>query len=202
MLIKIYETNPNPHEIHRVIETLRDGGTIIFPTDTVYAFGCSLFNKHGIEYIARIKKKDLRSSQLSFVCESIKQISEYTKLDDETFKLIKKNLPGPFTFILKGNHRLPKLFKDKKTVGIRMPKNNIALTIVHELGNPLMTSSIFYHNNSLEYIVDPEMIEEKYGHLVDLVIDGGPGGYIPSTIVDCTCEEPVILRQGAGELIW
>lgn len=202
MLIKIYNTNPNLNEIRRVIEVLRQGGVIIFPTDTVYAFGCDIFNKKGVEYIIRLKKKDLRRSQLSFVCHDLSEASEYAKIDDKTFKLLKNNLPGPFTFILNGNHKLPKLFKDKKTVGIRMPNNNIALKIVRELGNPMMTSSIFYHEDTKEYITDPELIEEKYGKLVDLVIDGGEGGYIPSTVVDCTGDEPVIIRQGAGQLVY
>lgn len=202
MLIKIYNTNPNLNEIRRVIEVLRQGGVIIFPTDTVYAFGCDIFNKKGVEYIIRLKKKDLRRSQLSFVCHDLSEASEYAKIDDKTFKLLKNNLPGPFTFILNGNHKLPKLFKDKKTVGIRMPNNNIALKIVRELGNPMMTSSIFYHEDTKEHITDPELIEEKYGKLVDLVIDGGEGDYIPSTVVDCTGDEPVIIRQGASQLVY
>ena len=202
MLIKIYNINPNPNEIRRVVEVLRQGGVIIFPTDTVYAFGCDIFNKKGVEYIIRLKKKDLRHSQLSFVCHDLSEASEYARLNDRTFKLLKDNLPGPFTFILNGSHKLPKLFKDKKTVGIRMPNNNIALEIVRELGNPMMTSSIFYHEDTTEYITDPELIEEKYGKLVDLVIDGGEGGYIPSTVVDCTGVEPVIIRQGAGQLVY
>jgi tRNA threonylcarbamoyl adenosine modification protein (Sua5/YciO/YrdC/YwlC family) len=201
MLLKIYEKNTNPAHIRKVVDTLRDGGVIIFPTDTVYAFGCDLFNKNGIEQISKIKNKDLSKANLSFVCSDISQISEYAKMSDSTFKLIKRNLPGAFTFILNGNSNLPKLFKNRKTVGVRMPDNPITLAIIKELGNPLMTSSIFYNDETTEYITDPELIDEKYGMLVDLIIDGGEGGIIPSTIVDCTTDEPIILREGAGELL-
>lgn len=201
MLLKIYEKNTNPAHIRKVVDTLRSGGVIIFPTDTVYAFGCDLFNKNGIEQIAKIKNKDLAKANLSFVCSQISQISEYAKMSDAAFKLIKRNLPGAFTFILNGNGNLPKLFKNKKTVGVRMPDNPVALAIINELGNPLMTSSIFYNDETTEYITDPELIDEKYGMLVDLIVDGGEGGLIPSTIVDCTADEPVIVRAGSGKLI-
>lgn len=203
MLVKIYDTNPNPVEIRRVAEIVRKGGIIIFPTDSVYAFGCDIFNAAGVEFITKLKNKDkdLRKANLSFVCHEMSQISEYAKMDDVSFKLMKKNLPGPFTFILNGSSKLPKLFKNKKTVGIRMPDNAIALEIVRELGNPMMTSSIFYHDDTTEYITDPELIEEKYGNQVSLVVDGGFGGLVPSTIVDCTEDEIEITRFGAGELI-
>jgi len=200
MLLKLYDTNPNPVQIRHIAEVLRNGGIIIFPTDTVYAFGCSIFNAAGVEFIARLKQHDLRKTNLSFICSEMSQISEYAKMDDLAFKLMKKNLPGPFTFILNGSSKLPKLFKNKKTVGIRMPKNNIALAIVRELGNPLMTSSIFTDEDTTEYITDPELIDEKYGNQIDLVIDAGMGGLIHSTIVDCTQDEPEIVREGAGEL--
>jgi len=200
MLIKLYEENPNPVEIRRITGILRGGGVIIFPTDTVYAFGCDIFNHAGVEFIARLKNHDMRRSNLSFICHELSQVSEYAKMDDEAFKLMKRNLPGPFTIILNGSSRLPKLFKNKKTVGIRIPKNNIALDIVRELGNPLMVSSIFTDEDTTEYITDPELIEEKYGHQVDLVIDGGYGGLLHSTIVDCTGDEPEVIREGAGEL--
>ncbi|MBP1677455.1 MAG: translation factor [Bacteroidetes bacterium] len=200
MLIKLYEENPNPAEVRRITGILRGGGVIIFPTDTVYAFGCDIFNHAGVEFIARLKNHDMRRSNLSFICHELSQVSEYAKMDDEAFKLMKRNLPGPFTMILNGSSRLPKLFKNKKTVGIRIPKNNIALDIVRELGNPLMVSSIFADEDTTEYITDPELIEEKYGHQVDLVIDGGYGGLLHSTIVDCTGDEPEVIREGAGEL--
>jgi len=201
MLLKLYDTNTNPVQIRHIAEVLRNGGIIIFPTDTVYAFGCSIFNAAGVEFIARLKQHDLRKTNLSFICSEMSQISEYAKMDDLAFKLMKKNLPGPFTFILNGSSKLPKLFKNKKTVGIRMPKNNIALAIVRELGNPLMTSSIFTDDDTTEYITDPELIDEKYGSQIDLVIDAGMGGLIHSTIVDCTQDEPEIVRVGAGEII-
>ncbi len=200
MLLKLYETNPNPAQIRHIVEVLRNGGIIIFPTDTVYAFGCNIFNNASVEKISKIKNKDLRKADLSFICESISQISEYARVEDETFKLLKKNFPGPFTFILNGSSQLPKLFKNRKTVGVRMPNNNITLEIVRELGNPLMTSSIFTDDETTEYITDPELIEEKYGNIVDLVIDGGFGGLIPSAIIDCTSDEPEIVREGIKEL--
>lgn len=201
MLIKLYEDNPNPVEVRKIVGILRSGGIIILPTDTVYAFGCDIFNAAGVEFIAKIKNHDLRRSNLSFICHELSEVSEYAKMDDAAFKLMKKNLPGPFTFILNGSSKLPKLFKNKKTVGIRMPRNNIVLDIVRELGNPLMTSSIFTDEETTEYITDPELIEEKYGAQVDVVVDGGFGGIEHSTIVDCTDDEPEIVRVGAGELV-
>ena len=200
MLLKLYDTNPNPTQIRHIAEVLRNGGIIILPTDTVYAFGCSIFNAHGIEFIAKLKNHDLRKSNLSFICSEMSQISEYAKMDDVAFLLMKRYLPGPFTFILNGSSKLPKLFKNKKTVGIRMPKNEITLAIVRELGNPMMTSSIFTTEDSEEYYTDPELIDETYGNQVDLVIDGGTGGSVHSTIVDCTEDEPEIVREGAGEI--
>lgn len=201
MLIRIYEDNPSPQQIQKVVEVLRNGGIIIFPTDTVYAFGCDIFNARAVEAIVRLKEKDIRKADLSFVCHEMSQISEYARMDDYAFKLMKKNLPGPFTFLLNGSNRLPKLFKNKKVVGIRMPGNNIALDIVRELGNPIMVSSVFTDEETLEYIADPELIEERFGYQVELVIDGGYGGTTTSTIVDCTGEEPEIIREGAGELV-
>jgi len=200
MILKLYENNTNPQQVRKVVELLRDGGVIIFPTDTVYAFGCDIFKPSAVEKIARFKEKDSRRSDLSFICQDLSQISEYARMSDEAFKMIRKNLPGPFTFLLQGSSRLPKLFKNKKVVGIRMPENNIALEIVRELGNPLMVSSIFTDDDTLEYLTDPELIEEKFGTMVDLVIDGGYGGLEPSTIVDCTDEEFEIIRQGKGQL--
>lgn len=201
MLIKLYEDNPNPNEIRRIVEVLRKGGIIILPTDTVYAFCCSITNASGVEFIARLKNHDLRRANLSFICSELSEVSEYAKMDDISFKMMKKNLPGPFTFILNGSNKLPKLYKNKKTVGIRMPHNNIVLDIVRELGNPLATSSIFTIENTTEYFTDPELIEERYGHQVDLVVDGGFGGSVHSTIIDCTGDEPEIVRVGAGELV-
>ncbi|MFV0391229.1 MAG: L-threonylcarbamoyladenylate synthase [Paludibacteraceae bacterium] len=202
-MVKIYEENPNPTKIRHVVEVLRNGGIIIIPTDTVYAFACDIFNANGVETILKLKNKETRkSSNLSFVCHSMSQVSEYAKMDDTAFKLMKKNLPGPFTFILQGSNSLPKLFKNKKNVGIRIPKNNIALEIVRELGNPIMTSSVLFDDLAREYITDPELIREKYDYRVDLVIDGGMGGLIHSTIINCTGDEPEIIREGAGELLY
>lgn len=200
MLLKIYEDNPKHADIQKVVSVLKKGGIIIFPTDTVYAFGCDLFNATAVESICKLKNKDLRKAQLSFICSDISQISEYAKMDDDAFKVIKKNFPGPFTFVLNGNNKLPKLFKNKKTVGVRMPANAIVLEIVRELGHPMMSSSIFYNDETTEYIIDPELIEEKYSYQVDLVIDGGFGGTIPSAIVDFTGDTPEIIREGSVDL--
>lgn len=200
MIVKLYENNTNLPQIRKVVEVLRDGGIIIFPTDTVYAFGCDIFKPSAVEKIAKFKEKDVRKSEMSFICHEISQISEFARMNDDAFRLIRKNLPGPFTFLLQGSQRLPKLFKNKKIVGIRMPNNSIALEIVRELGNPIMVSSIFTDDDTLEYLTDPELIEEKFGHMVDLVIDGGYGGLEPSTIIDCTGDEPEIVRQGKGEV--
>jgi Sua5/YciO/YrdC/YwlC family protein len=200
MLIKLYNNNPNPAQIRHIAETVRHGGIIIIPTDTVYAFACDLFNSRGVEFVAKLKKHDLHRANLSFMCHTLSQVSEFAKLDDASFALMKKNLPGAFTFILNGNSNLPKLFKNKKTVGIRIPDNEIALAIVRELGNPLMVSSVFTQEDSDEYITDPELLEEQFGKQVSIVIDGGEGGATPSTIVDCTGDEPVVLREGMGEL--
>ncbi|OIP83265.1 MAG: threonylcarbamoyl-AMP synthase [Porphyromonadaceae bacterium CG2_30_38_12] len=202
MIIKLYEENPNPAEIRRIVAVLRTGGIIIIPTDTVYAFACSIFNQAGVEFIAKLKNHDLRRNNLSFICHALNQVSEFAKMDDFAFRIMKKNLPGPITFILQGSSKLPKLFKNKKTVGIRMPANSIALEIVRELGNPLMVSSIFTDDETTEYITDPELIEEKYGSQVDLVIDGGMGGIFHSTIIDCTEDEPSIVRQGKANLVF
>ena len=198
-VVKIYEENPNPIKIRHVVEVLRNKGVIIIPTDTVYAFACDIFNASGIETISKLKNKDNKSN-LSFICHQMSQVSEYARMDDTAFKLMKKNLPGPFTFILQGSNSLPKLFKNRKNVGIRIPDNNITLEIVRELGNPIMTSSILMNDRTEEYFTDPELIHEMYDNRVDLVIDGGFGGIIHSTVIDCTGEEPELVRQGAGEL--
>jgi tRNA threonylcarbamoyl adenosine modification protein (Sua5/YciO/YrdC/YwlC family) len=198
MLVKVYENNPGSTVIRKIVEVIRNRGIVILPTDTVYAFGCDIFNSQGIEFISKLKNKNLKKSNLSFICENLSQVSEYAKIDDSVFKLLKNNLPGPFTFILNGNSNLPKMFKNKKTVGVRIPQNNISLEIVRELGNPLMTSSIFIDDE--DTATNPELINEKYGQTVDLVIDGGMGGVIPSTIVNCTGDEIEIVREGAGVL--
>jgi len=200
MLIRLYEDNPNPRVVQKIANALREGGLIIYPTDTVYAIGCDIFHARAVEQICRLKDKCIGKAHLSFICHDLSHISEFARLDNATFKLMKKNLPGPFTFILNGSSALPKLFKQRKTVGIRIPDNAIVRAIVEELGNPLMTTSLMQTDNQVEYTTDPELINERFGHLVDIVIDGGPGGIVQSTVVDCTGEEPLVVRQGLGEL--
>jgi len=202
MLIKLYEDNPNTRVIQKIANALRDGGLIIYPTDTVYAIGCDIFHARAVEKICKLKKEDPGKANLSFICPDLSQLSEYAKVDTPTFKLLKRNLPGPFTFILNGSNKLPKLFKQKSTVGIRIPANNIVQTIVRELGNPLMSTTLHDTDDQVEYTTDPELIDERYGNLVDLVIDGGIGGIIQSTVVDCTQYEVQIIRQGKGVLIF
>jgi tRNA threonylcarbamoyl adenosine modification protein (Sua5/YciO/YrdC/YwlC family) len=200
MLIRLYEDNPNPRVVQKIANALREGGLIIYPTDTVYAIGCDIFHARAVEQICRLKDKCIGKANLSFICHDLSHISEFARLDNATFKLMKKNLPGPFNFILNGSSALPKLFKQRKTVGIRIPDNAIVRAIVEELGNPLMTTSLMQTDNQVEYTTDPELINERFGHLVDIVIDGGPGGIVQSTVVDCTGDEPLVVRQGLGEL--
>ncbi len=201
MLIKLYEENPNPKEIEKIVSILKDGGLIIYPTDTVYAIGCDALNVRAVEKICKIKDINPLKSNLSIICYDLSNISEYAKVDNTTFKLMRKNLPGPFTFILNTTSSLPKIYKNKKTVGIRIPDNNIIRELVRYLGNPILTTSIKDDDQVVEYTTDPELIFEKYENMVDIVIDGGYGGIEPSTIVDCTNDEPEIIRQGKGELI-
>jgi len=201
MLIKIYPENPNSREIDKVVQVLRDGGLVIYPTDTVYAIGCDALNVRAVEKICKMKNIDPRKVNLSIICYDLSNISEYVKVDNSTFKLMKRNLPGPFTFILNANNNLPKIYKNRKTVGIRVPDNNIIRELVRESGNPILTTSIHDDEDEIiEYFTDPELIHEKYENEVDIVIDGGMGGIEPSTIVDCTVDEYVIVRQGKGEL--
>lgn len=202
MLIKIYPENPNQKEIERVVQVLRDGGLVIYPTDTVYAMGCDAMNVRAIEKICQIKGVNPQKSNLSIICHDLSNISEYAKVDNAAFKLMKKNLPGPFAFILPTSNQLPKLFKNKKEVGIRVPDNTIVRELVQVLGNPIMTMSIRDKDDIVEYTTDPELIYEKYQDLVDIVIDGGYGGTDASTVVNCTTDEFEIIRQGKGELIW
>lgn len=203
MLIKIYPENPNSREVEKAVEILRDGGIVIYPTDTVYGMGCDINNPKALEKIARIKGINPKKDHLSFICHDLSHLSDYTKpLDSSTFKLIKKNLPGPFTFILPANNSVPKFFKSKKkTIGLRIPDNSIIIEIVRQLGNPILSTSIKDDDEIIEYTTDPELIHEKYNNIVDLVIDGGYGGNEPSTIVDCTnSTELEIIRNGKGEL--
>lgn len=200
MLIKIYEENPNPRQIDRVVDILRKGGVIIYPTDTVYGLGCDINNAKAVERIARIKGVRLEKANFSIICSDLSHLSDYTKqIANPIFKLMRRLLPGPFTFILPANSNVPKLFKSKKkTVGIRVPNNAICLDIVKTLGNPIMTTSIKDVDELLEYTTDPELIHDEYEKLVDAVIDGGFGNNEPSTVLDCTSGECEIVRQGCG----
>jgi tRNA threonylcarbamoyl adenosine modification protein (Sua5/YciO/YrdC/YwlC family) len=201
MLVKLYEENPNPREIDKIVKVLQDGGLIVYPTDTVYAIGCDALNVRAVEKICRMKDINPEKSNLSIICYDLSNISEYARVDNNTFKLMKKNLPGPFTFILNTTSSLPKIYKNKKTVGIRIPDNNIIRELVLNLGNPMMTTSVKDDDEVIEYTTDPELIYERYQDLVDIVIDGGYGDIKASTIVDCTGDEPEIIRLGKGELI-
>lgn len=197
--IRIYEENPNPKAIERVVDVLKQGGLIIYPTDTVYGLGCDITNIKALERVARIKQVKLEKSNFSFVCHDLSNLSDYVKqIDTSTFKILKRALPGPYTFILPGSKSLPNPFKKKKTVGIRVPNNNIALDIVKKLGNPIISTSIHDEDEVLEYTTDPELILEKWDDLVDLVIDGGYGDNEPSTVIDLSEGEPVIVRAGKG----
>jgi len=199
--IKIYEENPNPKEIKRVVKILRDGGVIIFPSDTVYALGCDITNNRAMERVAQLRGVKLEKANFSFICEDLSNLSDYVKqIDSPTFKILKRNLPGPYTFILPGNNNLPTVFKKKKEVGIRVPDNAIARAIVNELGNPIISTSIKDDDEVIEYTTDPELILEKWDKRVDLVIDGGYGGNIASTVIDLTGSEPVVIREGKGSL--
>ena len=202
MLLRIYSENPNPKEIQKVVECLKNGGVIIYPTDTVYGIGCDVNNKKAMERICRIKGLDLKKHNLAFVCYDLSHIAAFTKqLATSTYKLMKKTLPGPYTFILEANNSIPKLFKNsKKEIGIRIPDNNIPREIVKELGNPIATTSVKDKDMLIEYSTDPELIYEHFNKLVDIVIDGGYGEAIPSTIMDCTNNTPKIIRIGKGDI--
>lgn len=199
--IKIYEDKPNEAAIAKVVKVLKDGGLIIYPTDTVYGLGCDITNTKALERVAKIKGIKLEKANFSFVCSDLSNISDYVRqIDTSTFKLLKRALPGAYTFILPGNNNLPKEFKKKTTVGIRVPDNAIALEIVKMLGNPIVSTSIYDEDDVIEYTTDPELIFEKWQNLVDLVIDGGYGDNQPSTIIDLSGPEPVILREGKGDI--
>ena len=202
MLIRIHPDNPDPRQIKKVVECLKDGGVIIYPTDTVYGLGCDVFNKKAMEKLCRIKGLDIKKHNLSFVCYDLSHIADFTKhLETSVYKLMKKTLPGPYTFILKANNAIPKLFKNsKKEIGIRIPNNNIPREIVKELGNPIVTTSVKDKDMLIEYSTDAELINNYYEARVDMVIDGGHGESAPSTIIDFTNSMPQILRQGKGDL--
>lgn len=199
--IKIYPENPNPKAIQKVVDVLKKGGLVIYPTDTVYGLGCDITNVKALERIAKIKGVKLEKSNFSFICEDLSNLSDYVKqIDTTTFKILKRALPGPYTFILPGSKNLPNPFKKRKTVGIRVPDNSIILSLVNRLGNPIVSTSIRDDDDIVEYTTDPELILEKWSNLVDIVIDGGYGGNEGSTIVDLSENPPIIVRKGKGSL--
>jgi len=202
LFLKLYEENPNEKILSQVADILRSGGIIIYPTDTVYGMGCDINNPKAVEKVAQLKGVNLAKTNFSFICYDLSHLSDYAiQVDNDVFKVMRKNLPGPFTFILTASKKVPKLFKSKKkTVGIRIPNNKIVREIVNTLGNPILSSSIYDEDEMIEYATDPELIYEKYKNIVDCVIDGGYGGNIPSTIIDCSEGEINILREGLGEL--
>lgn len=199
--LKIYEKNPDSRVVDQAVEILRKGGVIIYPTDTVYGLGCDITKIKALERVARLKDVKLDKANFSFICYDLSNLSEYVRqLDTPTYKILKRALPGPFTFILKGSNKLPKAFKKKTTVGIRVPDNNIIRTIVKDLGNPIVSTSIYDEDDVIEYTTDPELIFEKWRNKVDLVLDGGYGGNVASTIVDLSGDEMIVVREGKGNV--
>lgn len=203
MLLRINPDNPEGRKINQVVNILKDGGVIVYPTDTVYGLGCDIFNPKAVERICRLRGLKPEKAMLSFICKDISQIAEYAfQIDNDVFKTLKRNLPGPFTFVLKSNNQVPKLFKNRKrSIGVRIPDNRIAQAIVDELGRPILSLSLKSDDEILEYFTDPIDIFEDFKKLTDVVIDGGIGNNVPSTVVDCMGDEAVVLRQGAGELM-
>lgn len=201
-LIKIHPQNPEARKIHHTVDVLRKGGIVIYPTDTIYGIGCDLMNRKSIERLCRIMDIKPQKLDLSFICNDLSHISEFVhRIDTPVFKLLKKALPGPFTFILESSSRVPKILDvNKKTVGIRIPDHNIPRQLVKELQNPLITTSIKDDDQIKAYTTDPEEIYEDFKHLVDIVVDGGAGGNIPSTVVNCIDNEITIIRQGLGDI--
>jgi tRNA threonylcarbamoyl adenosine modification protein (Sua5/YciO/YrdC/YwlC family) len=202
MLIKLYEKNPEQRQIDKIVRLLEEGGVIIYPTDTVYGIGCDITKARAVERVARIKSVKPEKSRFAFICSDLSHLSDYAKhVDNTTFKLMKACLPGPYTFILQASNQVPKVIKqNRKTVGIRIPDNNIILEIVRQLGHPILTTSLKEEDEILEYPTDPELIYEEYRDRVDAVIDGGYGGIVPSTILDCSGDEPELVREGLGEV--
>lgn len=204
MIIIIHPENPEERKIEQVVACLRKGGVVVYPTDTVYGIGCDITNSAAVQKVLRFKDVNLKKTSLSFICHDLSHAAQYLKpIDSRTFKLLKKNTPGPFTFILEANSNVPKLFKaNKKTVGIRVPDNDIVRSIVERLGNPILSASVKNSNEEIddEYITDPSLIQENLRYVADIVIDGGIGGVDGSTVVDCTSDEWEIVRQGKGEL--
>lgn len=201
--LKLYPANPDPRRLSQIVKALRDGAVVIYPTDTIYGMGCDIHNARAVERVARIKGIKPVKNDFSFICYDLSHIADYAKVSNQAFKLMKRLLPGPFTFVLEANSNVPKLLNtNKKTVGIRVPDHSIPRLLVQELGNPIITTSIRDDDEVIEYSTDPELIFEKFQHQVDIVIDGGYGGNVPSTIVDATDDDFSIIRQGLGELLF
>ena len=199
--IKLYNDNPNPKEIEKIVKVLQNGGVIIYPTDTVYGLGCDITNAKALAKVAKIKGIKPEKADFSFVCNDLSHLSDYVKqIDTATYKILKRALPGPYTFVLPGSNTLPKAYKKRKTVGIRVPDNNIARAIVAALGNPIVSTSIYDEDEVLEYNTDPELIFEKWQNIVDVVVDGGYGDNHASTVIDLTTDEPEVIREGKGSL--
>lgn len=200
--IKLYEENPERSKIEHIVSVLRDGGLVIYPTDTIYGLGCDIFNTKALEKVRRLKNVKGKGLNYSFICHDLSHIAEYAKVDTPTFKLMKKALPGPYTFILPASSKVPKILNaKKKTIGIRVPDNNIPRQIVETLGHPIITTSI-HEDDVHEYATDPELIFDEFESLVDVIIDGGYGDVMPSTVIDCTSDEPEVVREGKGEPIF
>ena len=199
MLLHIHPQDPQPRQIKTVVESLERGGVIIYPTDTIYGLGCDILQHKAIERVCRIKNVDPKKAQLSFICSDLSHLSDYAKqLPTVTYRLLKEYLPGPYTFILPASKQVPKILKSKKeTIGLRVPNNVICQTILQDLGNPILSASL--PGEMVEELTDPQIINETFGSLVDIVVDGGPGGIIPSTVIDCTTDDWVVLREGLGE---
>ncbi len=202
MIIKIYPENPNNREIQKIVRVLQSGGLIIYPTDTVYGIACDMKSIKAIEKLVRLKDKKTGAPELSVICENLSSLSKYTKpITNRYFKIIKHNTPGPITFLFEANNEVPKIFKtNKKTIGIRVPDNSICQSIVRELGNPLVSSSLTIDDDILEYVTDPELMHEKFAKEVDIVVDGGIGDIVPSTIIDLRLDEPEIIREGKADI--
>ncbi len=202
MLLEIHPENPQEKQLEKVVKCLKDGGIVIYPTDTIYGMGCDIFNQKAVEAVCKLKGINPEKANLSFICSDLSHITDFTKpLDNNIFRLMKKALPGPYTFILESNNNVPKIFKHKKkTVGIRIPDNKILLKLVEMLGNPILSTSVHDEDQVIEYTTDPELIFERFEHKVDIVINGGYGGNIPSTIIDCSNGEPIVVREGKGDL--
>ena len=202
MIVRLYEENPNEKQVQQVVDCLKNGGVVIFPTDTIYAIGCDIYQRKAFEKIARIKNVKPEKANFSFIFNDLSHLSEYCKhINNSVFKIMRKSLPGPFTFILEAGNKIPKIMQTKKrTIGIRVPDNNITKAIIEKLGNPMISTSIHDDDEIVEYTTDPELIYEKYESQIDMMVNGGPGQNVASTVIDCTNEEPEILREGLGEI--